>query len=44
MDDKTDPFIMNQTDYRVPQKVPTKKRIGGVRAMVMKGKLTRDVR
>lgn len=44
MNDKTYPFIMNQTHYRIPQKVSAKKRVRGVRAMGMERKLTRDVR
>lgn len=44
MNDKTYPFIMNQTHYRIPQKVSAKRRAGGVRAMGMKRKLTRNVR
>lgn len=40
MNDKTDIFIMNQRDYRIPQKVSGKKRVGDVRAMGMKTKLT----
>jgi hypothetical protein len=44
MNDKTHSFIMNQTDYRVPQKVSAKRRVGSVRAMGMKRKLTHDLR
>lgn len=44
MNDKTHPFEMNQTYYRIPQKVSAKKRVGSVRAMSMKRKLTHNVR
>jgi hypothetical protein len=43
MNDKTYPFIMNQRHYRIPQKVSSKKRVGGIRTMGMKRKLTRNV-